>query len=144
MKMTENQRNSNRSAFEYFPSHSRGFLIGSAIKNPPSMTGSISGSGRSPGGGLTWQSAPAFVPGESHGQRSLAGYSPRGRTELDTTEATEQALMHFLSPLKKVYYSPEFPIKYLGLKRFTFGKLRNPDLFCDLIEVTWWQKSEFQ
>ena len=27
-----------------------------------------------------------FVPGESHGQRSLKGYSPYGRKELDTTE----------------------------------------------------------
>ena len=26
-----------------------------------------------------WQPAPIFVPGESHGQRSLAGYSPQGR-----------------------------------------------------------------
>ena len=26
------------------------------------------------------------MPGESHGQRSLAGYSPWGRTESDTTE----------------------------------------------------------
>ena len=29
-----------------------------------------------------------FLPGESHGQRSLAGYSPFGLTELDITEAT--------------------------------------------------------
>ena len=28
-------------------------------------------------------------PWESHGQRSLAGYSPWGRKELDATEATE-------------------------------------------------------
>ena len=27
-----------------------------------------------------------FMPGESHGQRSLAGYSPGGHTESDTTE----------------------------------------------------------
>ena len=27
-----------------------------------------------------------FLPGEFHGQRSLAGYSPWGRKELDTTE----------------------------------------------------------
>ena len=33
-----------------------------------------------------WQPTPVFLPGESHGQRSLAGYSPRGRTESDTTE----------------------------------------------------------
>ena len=27
-----------------------------------------------------------FLPGKSHGQRSLAGYSPWGCKELDTTE----------------------------------------------------------
>ena len=26
-----------------------------------------------------WQPTPVFLPGESQGQRSLAGYSPRGR-----------------------------------------------------------------
>ena len=33
-----------------------------------------------------WQSIPVFLPGESHGQLSLAGYSPWGPTESDTTE----------------------------------------------------------
>ena len=33
-----------------------------------------------------WQPTPVFLPGKSHGQRSLAGYSPWGRTELDKTE----------------------------------------------------------
>ena len=33
-----------------------------------------------------WQPTPVFLPGESHGWRSLVGYSPRGRKELDTTE----------------------------------------------------------
>ena len=33
-----------------------------------------------------WQPTPVFLPGEFHGQRSLAGYSPRGHKELDTTE----------------------------------------------------------
>ena len=32
------------------------------------------------------QPTPVFLPGESHGQRSLAGYSPWGHKELDTTE----------------------------------------------------------
>ena len=31
---------------------------------------------------------PSFLPGESHGQRSLAGYSPWGCKELDTTDFT--------------------------------------------------------
>ena len=33
-----------------------------------------------------WQPTPVFLPGESHGQRSLVGYSPRGRKESDKTE----------------------------------------------------------
>ena len=36
-----------------------------------------------------WQ-FPVLLPGKSHGWRSLVGCSPRGRTELDTTEATYQ------------------------------------------------------
>ena len=35
--------------------------------------GSITGVGRSPGEG---NGTPVFLPGEFHGQRSLAGYSP--------------------------------------------------------------------
>ena len=34
-----------------------------------------------------WQPTPLFLPGESHGQRSLVGYSPYVCTELDTTKA---------------------------------------------------------
>ena len=30
-----------------------------------------------------WQPTPVFLPGESHGQRNLEGYSPWGRTESD-------------------------------------------------------------
>ena len=33
-----------------------------------------------------WQPTAVSLPGESHGQRSLAGYSPEGLKELDTTE----------------------------------------------------------
>ena len=33
-----------------------------------------------------WLPTPAFLPGEFHGQRNLAGYSPRGCKELDTAE----------------------------------------------------------
>ena len=48
--------------------------------------GSIPGTGRSPeeGHGVP---IPVFLPGESHGQRSLVGYSPRGHRESDMTEA---------------------------------------------------------
>ena len=33
-----------------------------------------------------WQPTPVFLPGKSHGWRSLAGYIPWGCKELDTTE----------------------------------------------------------
>ena len=53
------------------------------VKNLPAKAGDerdmglIPGLGRSPGEG-NWQPTPVFLPGESHGQRSLAGCSPRG------------------------------------------------------------------
>ena len=34
--------------------------------------------------GSPWQPIPVFLPGESHGQRSLADYSPWDHKELDT------------------------------------------------------------
>ena len=40
-----------------------------------------------------WQSTPVLLPGKSHGQRSLVGYSPWGRKESDTTERLH---FHFL------------------------------------------------
>ena len=43
-----------------------------------------------------WQPTSAFLPGESHGQRSLVGYSPQSCKESDTTEVRK--CMHaFLS-----------------------------------------------
>ena len=47
--------------------------------------GSIPGSGRFPWR-RKWQPTPVFLPGESHGWRSLVGYSPRGRKESDRTD----------------------------------------------------------
>ena len=36
-----------------------------------------------------WPPTPVFLPRESHGQRSLAGYSPWGHKESDTTEQSQ-------------------------------------------------------
>ena len=44
----------------------------------------ISGLVRSPG--EEWQPTPVFLPGEFHGQRTLAGYHPWGCKEADTTK----------------------------------------------------------
>ena len=47
--------------------------------------GSVLGLGRFPWR-RKWQPTPGFLPGESHGQRSLWGYSPWGCKESDTTK----------------------------------------------------------
>ena len=39
-----------------------------------------------------WQPTPVLLPGKSHGQRSIVGYSPWGHKELDMTE-----WFHFLT-----------------------------------------------
>ena len=67
---------------------SPGSSVDSVVKNPPTNagdTGLIPGSGRSPGEGNVKPST-VFFPGESHGQRSLTGYSPWGCRESDMIE----------------------------------------------------------
>ena len=52
-----------------------------------------------------WQPTPVFLPGESHGQRSLAGYSPWSRKEPNTIEAT----LHTHTDYSKAAVSLVFP-----------------------------------
>ena len=67
------------------------FLGGTVVKNPPVNAGHvkgkvlISGSGRSPGEGNRNPLQYSCLE-KSHGQRTLAGYSPWGHKESDTTE----------------------------------------------------------
>ena len=53
-----------------------------------------------------WQPTPVFLPEESHGQRSLVGYSPQGHEELDMIEVTEHSMWHhyFLVNICKVAF----------------------------------------
>ena len=50
--------------------------------------GDLGGVPSSPSWRRKWQPAPVSLPRKSHGRRSLAGYSPWGRKESDTTELT--------------------------------------------------------
>ena len=55
-----------------------------------------------------WQPSPVFLPGESHGQKSLAGYSPWGRKEqkqlkqLSVHDNTINFLIQFEQPFCSV------------------------------------------
>ena len=55
-----------------------------------------------------WQPTPVFLPGESHGQRSLVGYSPWGHKESNMTEwlstHTQPITNIFWQKKKKKYY----------------------------------------
>ena len=69
------------------------------VKNPPANAGDIKDRSKFHlwVRKIPWRKArqptPVFLPGEPHGQRSLAGYSPRGRRESNTTEETEHNLL---------------------------------------------------
>ena len=70
----------------------RAVLVAQMVKNLPAVQETWVQS-------LDWEdpleegmaTTPVFLPGESHEQRSLAGYSPLGRQESDTTK---QLSMH--------------------------------------------------
>ena len=71
----------------------KGFAGGSAIKNLPADAGDAGDTGFDPWVGKIpwskkWQPTSTLLPGKFHGQGSLVGYRPWGRTESDTTEAT--------------------------------------------------------
>ena len=69
-------------------------LICKNLNHSAGDPGSIPGSGRSTGEGNGYP-LQFFLSGEFHGQRSLAGYSPWGRTELDTMELLTFSLFFF-------------------------------------------------
>ena len=73
------------------------FPGGTVVKNPPARAGDT----RDVGGFSPWvqksswrrkwqgKPMPVFLPGKSHGQRSLEGYSPWGCKESDPSEHSE-------------------------------------------------------
>ena len=69
-----------------------GFPGGSDCKESACSVGDVGGIhelGRSPGGGHGNPLQYSYLE-NPHGQRSLAGYSPQGRKELDATEGTQR------------------------------------------------------
>ena len=62
-------------------------LVAQMVKNPPAMQETLIQSlGCEDPPRREWLPTPVFLPGKSHGQRNLVGYSPWGCKQLDTTE----------------------------------------------------------
>ena len=56
------------------------------VKNLAANARDSKDAGLIPGWRRKWPPTPELLPGKSHGRRSLIGYSPWGRKELDTKE----------------------------------------------------------
>ena len=63
--------------------------------------GSIPGSGKIDPWRRKWQPTPIFLPGKSHGQRSLAGYSPWGCKRVGSQLSNQTILITFTIPQKR-------------------------------------------
>ena len=68
-----------------------GFLGGSVVKNLPADAGDVKFDPlvRKIPWRRKWQPTPVFLPGKSHRQRSLVGYSPWGRKSESVSEVTQ-------------------------------------------------------
>ena len=74
--------------------------------------------------GRAKQPIPVSLPGESHGQRSLVGYSPQGCKKLDMTEVIQQA--HTLNVKRK-----------LSGSNILKSKQKKYDLCFELLFIRW-------
>ena len=75
-------------------------LVAQVVKNPPAIreTRFDPWVGKIPWR-RAWHPTPVFLSRESHGQRSLAAYSPWGHKESDMTEQLSTAQMHQLGKI---------------------------------------------
>ena len=92
----------------------KGFPGGSVVKNPPAMQCRRHGFDpwvRKIPCRRAWQSTAVFLTRESHGQKSLADYSPQGCKVSDHDLATEQHMGSCAAPQK--------PNMALGFRRNT-------------------------
>ena len=88
-------------------------LVAQMVKSLPAVweTGVQSLGWKDPPWRRKWQPTPVFLPGKSHGWKSLVGYSPHGPKELDTTEKLQ--FFSFYGIFKKRSFLPPFTYSHL-------------------------------
>ena len=80
---------------QHSPRNSRASLLAQGVNGlQRGKPGSTPGSGRSPGEGNGYPLQDSGLE-ESHGQRSLVGYSPWGHKESDTTKQLTLTMQHY-------------------------------------------------
>ena len=114
------------------------------VKNPPASQCSTCGFNhwveKTPWS-RKWHVTPILLPGKSHGQRSLASYSPRGHTELDMTEHTTEVKYYtrkYLILKKKKTTEKPKSTRQTGNKRQSgrcnFNHIKNNTTKCEWIK----------
>ena len=78
------------------------------------------------------QPTPVFLPGESHGQRSLAGYGPWSHKEWDSTEQLTQTVMVQFLLLPKQISNTQLPSSQHYAQLGKIGRILKPFHPC------WW------
>ena len=89
-----------------------------------------------------WHVTPILLPGKSHGQRSLASYSPWGHIELDMTEHTMELKYYTTKYLifKKKKHTTEKPKSTRQTEnkrqsgRCNFNHIKNNTTKCEWIK----------
>ena len=75
-----------------------------------------------------WLPTPVFLPGKSHGQRSLLGYSPCSHKELDTTERLTYSME--ITRVKIMRIGLIFLLNNLRNQKLKFQDLKSVSLLC--------------
>ena len=90
--------------------YAQGFPCGSAVKNLSAVQEAqemqVQSLGQKVPWSRKWQSMAVFLPGKSHGQRSLVGYIPQGGKESDTTEGLSMHAMK-MTKMDQVFFPPK-------------------------------------
>ena len=76
-----------------------------------------------------WKSSPGFLPGKSHGQRSLVGYGPWGHKESDMTEATKHSTAHRYTSGHRINFYFYFLLIVPPLSMNSFSKHQTPTVY---------------
>ena len=86
---------------------------------------------------------PLFLPGESHGQRSLGGYSPQNGKELDTTEATQHTHTILILPNQYTLNIVVIPFQSFSVWIFNSYNHNQKLQFCFFTKYYVKESSEF-
>ena len=76
-----------------------------------------------------WQPTPVFLPGESHGQRNMAGYSPWDHKESDTTERLNQQQLCFTNNNNNNQELSDIHVNFEMTIRYPSGDTENADWY---------------